>query len=443
MDNNVAEKVSEFFDKYNLDVHHKTILVAFSGGYDSMCLLDILVNMGLNPIAIHLNHKWRGSESDEEENRCKNFCEKLGVKIYCESLNNNIPKTETAAREARYEFFKKCAKKYKTKIVFTAHNANDNAETVFYRLIKGTSVDGLIGIMPVREIFYRPLIKVSRQEIEDYCKTHNLTPNDDSSNKNIKYNRNYIRHKIIPLIQKINPCAVNAINSLSEIAAEDCEFLDNLTNYIDTSTDKFMKSAPPLQKRYIKNKLVEYGLDYDRSKIELILDFIYQNSTTKSGKTMSLSNTYELFVNIGTIKIITSAKKKNNAQVKINKEGFYEFANKVFSISKCSVVPKEFPADSECIAYISTENIDFVLRTRREGDIFSPLGLSGHQKLKKFLNERKVPSYKKDSLIFLCTGNEVIWAPGLGLSDKVKVNDKVTHILKLYERTDYDANQNF
>ena len=438
--NNVAHKVSEFFDKYNLKNYRGTVLVAFSGGYDSMCLLDILVKIGLNPIAIHLNHNWRGSESDNEEKHCKEFCKKLGIKVHCEKLDNSIPKTETAAREARYKFFEKCAEKYNTNIVFTAHNANDNAETVLYRIIKGTAVDGLAGIAPVRGIFYRPLIEVNRKDIEEYCKINKLTPNDDSSNKNTKYNRNYIRHKIIPLIEKINPCAINAINSLSEIAQEDCELLDALSKDFGNSTDKFISAPAPLQKRFIKNKLIEYGLDYDRLKIELILDFICQNSKSKSGKTMSLSNEYELFVNIGTIKIIQTIKQKDTEEIQITKEGFYEHGNMIFSITPCSSIPTKFPPDKNCIAYVSINNIDLTLRTRRDGDIFSPLGLNGHQKLKKYLNEKKIPNHKKDTLLFLCDGNEIIWAPGIGLSNKIKVKDKVTHVLKLYERENYESN---
>ncbi len=438
--NNIAEKISEFFDKYNLKNYRGTVLVAFSGGYDSMCLLDVLIKLGLNPVAIHLNHNWRGDESDKEEMRCKEFCKENDIKLYCEKLDENIPKTETAARNARYKFFEKCAKRFDSKVIFTAHNANDNAETVLYRIIKGTAVNGLAGIAPVRGIFYRPLLNISRKEIEDYCKTNKLNPNNDSSNNNTKYNRNYLRHKIFPLIKKINPCVINAINSLSDIAKDDCEILEDLTKNIISSTEKFTSSALPIQRRYIKNKLIEYNLDYDRSKIELILDFILQNSSSKSGKTMSLSSEYELYVNSKNIKVIPLSKHKNKNQISITQEGFYEFGSKIFSILPCKTIPDNFPSDSNSVAYVSISNINFTLRTRRDGDVFSPLGLSGHQKLKKFLNEKKIPNYKKDTLLFLFSGNEVIWAPGLGLSDKVKVKDNVTHILKLEERADYESN---
>lgn len=432
--NNVVQNISEFLDKHNLKNSSETMLVAFSGGYDSMCLLDILLKANLNIIAIHLNHNWRGEESLNEEFNCKNFCKSCGVEFYSETLSSDIPKTETAARNARYLFFEKCAKKYNSKVVFTAHNANDNAETIIYRIAKGTAIDGLTGIAPVRGIFYRPLINTMRTEIENYCTENNLTPNIDSSNSNTKYNRNFIRHKILPSLEKINPNVISAINSLSEIAIEDCSYLDSVAKIIENDTVKYIKAHSSIQKRFIKNILVNSNLDYDRATIEKINKFILNNSTSKSGKVMSLSSKLELYVNNKIIKVIEKKTYINNDITDIKEEGFYNFGDKNFSIIPCQIQPAKYPKDNQYIAYIETDNINFTLRTRRDGDIFSPLGLNGHQKLKKYLNEKKIPQHKKDSLILLCKDNEILWVPGLGLSDKIKVKTKATHIIRLQER---------
>ena len=186
----ISKRVETFLEKYNLSNCH--ILVAFSGGYDSMCLLDILKRIStkynFKLTAIHLNHGWRGQESDLEEQKCKEFCYDIG--FYSEKLADNIPHTETAARDARYEFFYNCAKKFNSNIIFTAHNANDNAETIYYRIMRGTGLTGLEGIPENRDIFYRPILTVYRNEIEQYCKKNNLIPNNDSSNKDSKYKRN-------------------------------------------------------------------------------------------------------------------------------------------------------------------------------------------------------------------------------------------------------------
>ena len=184
MDNSVIK----FLEKYNINNPAITYLVAFSGGFDSMFLLDILRKSTDNRIvAIHLNHNWRKGECDIEEVNCRNYCNKIGVEFYSEKLSQDCPHTETFAREARYVFFKKCATKFETNVVFTAHNKNDNVETLIYRIFKGTGIKGLSGISEHRDIFYRPILNFSREKIENYCKENNLSPNIDSSNSNTKY----------------------------------------------------------------------------------------------------------------------------------------------------------------------------------------------------------------------------------------------------------------
>ena len=400
----ISERVKIFIEKYNLK---EPFLVAFSGGYDSMCLLNVLYELKHKVVAIHLNHNWRGEESFKEEINCKNFAKSLGIQFYSETLSDDIAHTETAAREARYDFFERCAKKFKSNVIFTAHNLNDNAETVLYRIIKGTGPTGLQGISEKRDIYYRPLLSTTREEIEDYCNQKALKPNNDSSNKNIKYKRNLIREKILPIMKEINPNVIRAINSLSELS---CENLESL-------------------KYKIRQMLIDNNIDYDRKKIEDVLEFYKKNSSSKSGKIMSLSDKLLLFVNNKEAKVISKSEKSFES-ITINKEGEYKFADHVYSIKKIAEDIKQFPKDSEMKAIISIDRIDFTLRFRRDGDVISPLGVKGTQKLKKYLNEKKIPNYKKDSIPLLCSGNDVLWVCGYGISDKIKVNDKPTHIIE-------------
>lgn len=402
----IEKRVKNFISKHNLK---EPFLVAFSGGYDSMCLLDIL--SGYKVIAIHLNHNWRGEESDKEEENCRNFAASKNIEFYSEKLSPDVSKTETAARDARYEFFKKCANKFKSNVVFTAHNYNDNAETVLYRIIKGTGVIGLQGISDKREIFYRPLLTTTREEIEKYCKEHKLTPNKDSSNENTKYKRNLIRKKIIPIMQEINPNVIKALNSLSEISKE------------DFNNDKYR----------IRELLINNELDYDRKKIEEIEQFINKNKSSKSGKTMSLTANLWLFVSQKEIKTITK-KEKSDLQIDILKEGEYKFEDKIFSIKPILTNSSEeniYPNDCEFKALISVNNIDFTLRYRKDGDVIQPLGSIGKQKLKKYFNEKKIPNHEKDNIVLLCQNNEVLWVSGIGISDKIKVTENPTHIIEL------------
>ncbi len=412
----LKNKVEAFLKKHSIT---GTVLVAFSGGYDSMCLLHVLLTLNLKPIAVHLNHNWRGEESRQEEDNCHQFCKKNGIKFYSETLNSEIPATETAAREARYEFFERCAEKFGSKIVFTAHNADDNAETLLYRIAKGTGIEGLKGIATVRGIYYRPLLTTYRAEIEDYCKEKNLTPNTDSSNKNTKYKRNHIRLNIIPELEKINPEVKAALNTLSENATADTEIINE---YMTTLKDKFktsnfVKFSPAIQNRIIYQFLVENNFEYDKCTVEKLVNFIHENSTSKNGRTISITTDNFLFVNSKEIRLINDDTPKDYKLV----------------IEECTQKPSSFPPDSELIAYVdfSQTGTEFTLRNRQDGDIIHPLGASGSQKLKKYLNAKAIPKDKRDKMPFLCQNSEVFWAPGLGISEKIKVKDKPTHIIRL------------
>lgn len=417
----IEERVKSFIEKYNLS---GKCLVAFSGGFDSMCMLDVLQKLGCNVIAIHLNHNWRGEESKQEEKNCRNFAEQRNIPFYSETLPDDIPHTEADARDARYKFFEKCAQKFNSKVVFTAHNFNDNAETVLYRIIKGTGTIGLQGILEHRDIYYRPLLSTTRKEIEEYCLQNGLKPNQDSSNEDTKYKRNLIRKEILPLMEKINPNVIEAINSLSKIAKED-------------------KNNENSKKYFVRQLLIDNNLDYDRKRIEDLTAFIDENKTSKSGKTISLSKDLWLFVSKKETKVITKPK-KSDLQIKVDKEGKYEFENSIFYIKAIESEKlkvgngklnnfqlSDFPKDTDYKAYISVDKIDFTLRYRHDGDYIQPLGYKGKQKLKKYLNEKKIPNHQKDKIVLLCKDQEVLWVSGYGISDKIKVTDKPTHIIEL------------
>ena len=440
----INKTIKSFLEKYDLNKSDLVYLVAFSGGFDSMCLLHALKKSCKNKIvAIHLNHKWRGEESDLEEQNCKDFCEDLKVEFYSENLSKDIAKTETAAREARYKFFERCAKKFGSKIIFTAHNKNDNTETLIYRICTGTGIAGLQGITKQRDIYYRPLLEITREEIENYCKENSLNPNNDSSNADTKYKRNYIRAKVIPALEKVNQTISDSINSLSEIAREETEIIEEylkiLTDKITESgkikTKKFLKLSDNVQKRLIYNLFIQNNLDYDRKKILNIFEFIKENSSSKSGKTCSLTDNLWIFVSEENIEIITG-EKFLTPYFHITKEGKYENNGYIFEIEKFEKEVRKFPKDSDCLAYVNLKNfpLDFEVRTRQDGDIIQPFGLNGTQKLKKYLNEKKIPNHEKDILLFMTQFNEVFWAIGLGINDKIKVNSRPTHRLAFYKK---------
>ena len=367
---------------------------------------------------------------------CKNYCKNNKIEFYTETLSKDEKHTETRARELRYEFFNRVIDKYNADALLTAHTKSDTAETLIYRLIKGTGIKGLQGISPKLNKIYRPMLDISRDEIEKYCKNNNLEPNRDSSNTNNKYARNYIRNKILPLFNEINPQYESALNSLSLLAFEEeqiiKEYIGSLNVYDNDKikTDVFKHLSKYLQKRIIYEIFVKYDFEYTQERVENILDFIYKNINSKSGKKTSINSDNWLFVSSKNIEIIGKIN-KNKTEINVKKEGKYKFGKYEFAISKYDKMPTKFPKDSDFKAYVELKEINFTLRTRKNGDIIQPFGSNNQTKLKKYLINKNIPQHEKDSIILLCKDNEILWVSGYGISEKVKVVNKCTHVLTL------------
>ena len=235
----LEDKVLQTIKKYNMVKDEDKIVIGVSGGPDSMTLLNILNNLkeklNIKIYVAHINHMIR-KEADEETEYVRQFCENIGVDFFAkrikveEEAKKQKIGTEEAGRNIRYEFFEEVAKKVGANKIATAHNSNDNAETVLMNIIRGTSVSGLKGIEKVREgKFIRPIIECSREEIEEYCKEQKLDPKYDKTNYENIYTRNKIRNLLIPYLQKeFNPSVIEGINRLSSIAAEEEQFFNNI-----------------------------------------------------------------------------------------------------------------------------------------------------------------------------------------------------------------------
>ena len=341
----------------------------------------------------------------------------------------------------RYDFFDNEIKEFNSDGLITAHNKNDNAETVLYRIIKGTGIKGLKGIAEKRDYIYRPLLDITRDEIDEYCKNNNLTPNNDSSNENIKYKRNFIRHKLIPLATEINENAIESIVSLSKVATDESNIIDEYMEYVKSAVmqDNYIQSpnylalSEPVKRRLLYDLITSHNIDYDSEKIYNLYEFIKDNISSNSGVKTSLTKGLWLYVSSRTIEIITKTEKVQE-EVLIRLEGTYEIGNKIFEISTYAGENiEEFPDDNSYTAFINLRDIDLdlTLRTRRDGDIINPLGMSGSMKLKKYLISKSIPQHKKDNLILLCKDNEVLWVAGIGLSNKIHVTDIPTHKISL------------
>ena len=448
----VLKKVADFIKKHHLE--DKTIIVGFSGGYDSMCLLDILSKLkndetfsDMTIIAAHFNHNWRGEESLKEQEVAKIYATSKGFEFFTKIAPTGLKKTENEARIARYDFFEEALENYDAEAVFTAHNKDDNAETVLYRTIKGTGLFGLKGISEKRNLFYRPLLKISRKEILEYCNINNLAPNNDSSNLDIKYSRNYLRLNIIPALEKINPNIKEALNSLAEIAISENAIIEEYLTTIKyklfdedrLKTEEYKKLSTPVKMRILHEFIQNIDLDYDYKKIKEIYDFIEQSIDKKNGSTLSLATAKWLYADNRHIETIPKMKaselsKHIDKEIVIDSEGEYKIGTKTLIIK-----PYEeekvfiFPESTANFVYtdLSSIKMPLTLRHRKDGDVINPFGMKGTMKLKKYLNSKGVPRHNRDSLWVLTDNEEILWVAGVGLSNKIGVTKKPTHVIEI------------
>ena len=446
---NLIGKVVDFLNEYELQ--DKTIVLGFSGGYDSMCLIDVLSKIKelpkfyeMNIIAAHFNHNWRGEEALREQEVCRLFSASKGFEFVTKTAPVGLKKSENDARIARYEFFEEVLENYDADAVFTAHNKDDNAETVLYRTIKGTGLVGLKGISVKRDKFYRPLLRISRADIVDYCEKNNLAPNNDSSNMDITYRRNYLRLNIIPALEKINPAVKESLNSLAEVAQ--CEnsiieeYLSGLRNKVFEADrivpNEFLKLSSPVQRRFIHEYVQNMGLDYDFKRIKEIHEFILKNIDKRNGSTISLASGMWLYVDeklIETIPHRTEASRQG-VNVEIDGVGEYKVGDKTIIISE--YLEKDvfvFPESTANFVYVDLSKVQcpLIVRNRKDGDLINPFGMNGTMKLKKYLNSKGVSRHRRDDLLLLANDDEILWVVGVGLSDKIGVKKTPTHVIEV------------
>ena len=276
----MIEKVIKTIKKYNLIENGDKIILAVSGGPDSISMLDILYkiqqnkNINFEIIVAHVNHMIR-EEAMEDAMYVKEFCKKRNIEFYLKSIdvkkiaNNNKIGTEEAGRKERYGFFNELAKKTSANKIAIAHNKNDNVETVFMHILRGTGINGLKGIEHKRGMYIRPLIECERNEIENYCEENNLEPRIDKTNFENVYTRNKVRNIVIPYVQKeFNQNIIETIDRLSKLVTEEEEYMEKQVenaykNLLILETKKEIQldlKKFNMQERVIKSRLILYTI---------------------------------------------------------------------------------------------------------------------------------------------------------------------------------------
>lgn len=440
MKNNYSDTVRAKFlsviDEYKMLQPAESVVVGFSGGADSVCLLSLFYEfkkqLGIEKIvAAHINHGIRGQEALRDALFAEDFCKTRNIEfklLNADCINQaklNGETVEECGRRIRYAFFDSlCTENFK---IATAHNANDNVETIIFNLARGTSLKGACGIPQVRDNIIRPLIRCSRKEIEGYCFENNLTFVTDSTNLCDDYTRNKIRHTVLPVLEDINPNFADAFASFSSSCA-DTEY------YIKAQAKQAVLAAK-------KGKGTYDGALISQLPGAVAKEAIVQIFAEISEKTLDckkINAVYGLLKNGGRYQvfgeIFAEMQKGNFRFYKENRESNQAVVNVdnlpfETSFGDYFITLSKYTNSSKKIHHLVLDNLidcdkingKIFIRTRRSGDNFTFYNRKVTKTLKKLFNETAVPVEKRSSVPVICDDTGVVWVYGFGTNARCRV----------------------
>ena len=442
----LLQKFIEFIKNENLFLPKDKLLLAVSGGVDSVVLCELCKQAGFDFAIAHCNFKLRGEESERDEQFVRELAKMYNVEIFIKQFETekyavqNKAGIQEAARNLRYEWFKELVQlqtinyKLQTKLV-TAHHANDNIETLLLNFFKGTGISGLRGILPKHEKIIRPLLFARKEELLGFAKENNLRYVEDSSNTSDKYTRNYFRNQLIPSIQKVFP------------QAED-NLLDNIKRFKDTEI-LYRQSILLHTKRLLEQKGEETHIPIlkllkseplETIIYEIITNFGFTSHQTEeiikllqseSGKYVQ-SSTHRILKNRNWLIISpNNTRLAENVLIEENDKAI-QFANGILKIEK--LIADNFQLSTvNSIAMLDADEIEFplLLRKWKQGDYFYPLGMKKKKKLSRFFIDQKLSLTEKENVWVLEMNKKIIWITGRRIDDRFKTTPNTKNILKI------------
>lgn len=411
------------------------VLIACSGGLDSMCLLNLCLNKGLNVEVAHVNYGLRGEDSKADEDLVRSFCKRHSIPIHISKWTPKASESgslQMQCRNHRYQFFDDLMDKHGMPITFLAHHANDNVETVLLNLFKGTGINGLSGIPEQRDRFFRPLLAVFRAEIENYVNEFEVPYNDDVSNFESKYDRNFIRNEVLPLIEKrFTGSAENMVRSIGNLRQTN-EFLNHEIGklksiYWTANGDGFTCELSKLKQLPGHQHLLFTWLSPFGFNTEHINGILQQ----KTGAEFRSHN----------YRIVVSRDKFMGEKIETNQKRQILF-NLNDPPNGWTVESYPKTEDWNADPTKNTGEFDFdrleqlQIRNWKEGDKFRPLGMNGWKKLSDFFIDEKLSILEKEKVKMLVSRNDIVWVIGMRLDDRFKVNKDTKTVLRLT----YDPN---
>ncbi|WP_372652810.1 tRNA lysidine(34) synthetase TilS [Draconibacterium sp.] len=435
------------FDQFINNINQKQliksgqkILLAISGGIDSMVLLHLFERSEFEYGIAHCNFRLRGDESDGDEAFVREQVVQHGTAAHFETFDTieyaslKGISIEMAARELRYGFFERIRKEYEYDCMVTAHHQDDLIETFFLNLSRKTGIKGLTGIKEKKGKLIRPLLFASREDIEKYAAENSISYREDSSNNEVVFQRNFLRHKILPLFSELNPAfKKNFLASVDNLKVAYDVYKDAVGNEIKAVLTKDKEqsviSIPALQNAlHSKTVLLEIlsGYGFNAS----VVDSVFQSLETHSGKQF-FSKTHRL-VKDRDVLFIQQLTSDEDRVYYIEEDDMELFAP--FNISIERLDAKDFTIIKDGnIACVDLEKVQFPLLMRKwqQGDYFQPLGMTGFKKVSDFFIDRKMPLHEKENTWLLCSGKNIVWIMGQRLDNRFKVTPSTKKVLKI------------
>ena len=406
----ILNLIRKTIDRHSLIEKGDSVLVALSGGADSVCLTHALSSvkdeLGIKLHTAHVNHGIRGAEAKRDEEFAKRFSSSLGIE--CHVLHADIPaiakekgiSDETAGREIRYDYFKKLCETFGIDKIATAHNKNDNAETLLMNFMRGSSVNGLSGIPHKRDNIIRPILDISRAEIEKYCAENNLEYVTDSTNNELLYTRNKIRHILMPLIEKeFNASFINTVTDNAALIFDDSAYIEKkafeayseLVSGQKVSVSGLESLAPSLRRRVIR-EMIKHARNGLEDIPSFYVDDILSLATKNSGASINLSDGIVARTEYGSLII----EKKSDASNPFEYEFDIISEGYIPEISKKIIIAETDVRKNDGAVYLDTAGAKKItVRSRREGDIFYPSGMTGSKKIKEYFINEKIPRNRR------------------------------------------------
>lgn len=412
------------------------ILLAISGGIDSVVLAHLCKQSHINFALAHCNFRLRGEESDEDENFVINLADALDVEVFVESFETEAYAEEKkisiqmAARDLRYEWFEEIRETLQFDYIFTAHHANDNLETVLINFTRGTGLEGLTGIPETNGYILRPLLTFSREMIQSFAEQSQLEWREDSSNSSSKYLRNKIRNEIIPKLEEINPQLIESFNNTRKNLLQSSVLVEDYISAIFprvAQEEEFGYSFKIKMLKTIPNlRAVLYELFRTFGFTEW--DDVFDLLEAQSGKVV-YSKTHRLVKDRESLLLTTIPTEMKPEYTILEEEEVVMLPMGTFHFENVDEI-KEI---NKNVVFLDKDKLQFplIIRKWKKGDLFYPFGMQGKKKISKFFKDEKLSLPQKENSWLLCSDDQIIWVIGHRADARFAVTKKSNQILKL------------